>query len=179
VIEAGFLEWLAAHRAGWLDAVMLALTHVGRAGAIWVVLAVARGATRRGLRMAAFQVILALVLSWVASEVVLKPAIARPRPFVAHQELLTGGGEHPSSYSFPSGHASTSAAGAAALSAMWPAAAPALWLLAALVVFSRAYLGVHYPSDLLAGLLLGWLIARFVVGGTVWRNARPSNPPLG
>jgi undecaprenyl-diphosphatase len=172
VIEAGVLAWLAAHRAGWLDAVMLALTHAGRAGTIWVVLAVARGAARRRLSMAAFQVILAILLSWVATEVVLKPAIARPRPFVAHQEVRPGAGEHPSSYSFPSGHASTSAAGAAALSAMWPAAAPAFWLLAVLVVFSRAYLGVHYPSDLLAGLLLGWLIARLVVGGTVWRSAR-------
>jgi undecaprenyl-diphosphatase len=171
-MEAAILQWVAAHRAGWLDVVMLALTHVGRAGAIWIVLAVARTVTRRRLAMAACQVVLAIILSWGATEWVLKPAIARPRPFVAHADVIPGGGEHPAGYSFPSGHAATAGAGAAALSAMWPAAAPLLWLLAALIVLSRAYLGVHYPTDLLAGLFLGWLIARFVVGGTVWRAVR-------
>ena len=41
----------------------------------------------------------------------------------------------------------------------------------ALITFSRAYLGVHYPTDLLGGALLGWLIAWFVVGRTRWAAA--------
>jgi undecaprenyl-diphosphatase len=191
-MESTVLAWIAAHRAPWLDVVMRALTEVGRAGAIWLVAAFARGVfTRRaaagpaeqsssgsrtpgGAMMAAFQVVLAVAVSWLATEVVLKPLVARPRPYVASVALSDIAMERPSGYSFPSGHATTAAAGAYALSAMWPGGRMACALLAALITCSRAYLGAHYPSDLLAGALLGWFIGWVVVGRTRWRAVLPA-----
>ena len=72
-------------------------------------------------------------------------------------QLQTAGGERPGGYSFPSGHASTAVAGAYALTATWPAGRILCWVTAGLVIVSRAYLGVHYPTDLLGGALLGGL----------------------
>lgn len=171
-MELQFLAWLAAHRTPLLDTVMLALTDIGRGGTVWAIAAIARGVVLRRLSMAAFQVVLAVTLAWVIPDAVLKPATFRPRPFRASAEVSVLR-EHPGGYSFPSGHASTAVAGAYTLSAMWPSARAACWTLAALVTFSRAYLGVHYPTDLAAGGLLGWFIGWFVVGRTRWPAATP------
>jgi undecaprenyl-diphosphatase len=176
-MEGAVLAWLAAHRAPWLDGVMLALTEVGRGGTIWAVAAIAHAVARRRLAMAAGQVVIAVTLAWIIPDAVLKPLTARPRPFVATTALQTVGHERPSGYSFPSGHASAAVAGALALRAMWPAARFASGGLAVLVILSRAYLGVHYPSDLVAGALLGWLIAWIVVGRTRWRAVGVDDAP--
>lgn len=167
-MELQILQWLAAHRSPPLDALMLALTEIGRGGAVWALAALARARVRRGLAMAACQVILAVTVAWVIPDVALKPLTARLRPFVANLDLPVLR-EQPPDYSFPSGHASTAVAGACALTAMWPRARLVAWVLAALIAGSRLYLGVHYPSDVLAGAVLGWLVGRFVLGRTRWR----------
>jgi membrane-associated phospholipid phosphatase len=59
----------------------------------------------------------------------------------------------------PSGHAATSFAGAVVLTYLLPRAAPFLFLLAAAIAFSRVYVGVHYPSDVVAGAALGAAVA--------------------
>jgi undecaprenyl-diphosphatase len=61
----------------------------------------------------------------------------------------------PLTYSFPSGHAASSVAGAVTLSQLWPAGRVVLWSLATLVALSRIYVSVHYPLDVLGGALLG------------------------
>ena len=61
----------------------------------------------------------------------------------------------PISSSFPSGHSATAAAGALTLSVLYPPLAPALVPAALLVVLSRVYLGVHFPFDVLAGVVIG------------------------
>jgi undecaprenyl-diphosphatase len=175
-MELSFLAWLATHRAPWLDWVMLGLTEIGRGGAVWVALALVRASTRRRLAMAACQVVIAVTLAWVLPEAVVKPLTARPRPYVASSAVQTVGHERPSSSSFPSGHAATAVAGAYTLGAMWPSARAVCWTLAALIACSRGYLGVHYPSDLAAGALLGWLIAWVVVGHTRWRASLTPGP---
>jgi undecaprenyl-diphosphatase len=79
----------------------------------------------------------------------IKLAVDRPRP---HFDPLV---RLPSDPSFPSGHAATSFAGATMLAAYAPRLAPLLYLLAAAIAFSRVYVGVHYPLDVLAGAALG------------------------
>ena len=89
----------------------------------------------------------------------LKAAVDRPRPFqvIAEPEPLI---TNTVASSFPSGHAATSAAGAVILSAL---VGRGVWrwltLLAILIGFSRVYVGVHYPGDVLAGALLGAAVA--------------------
>jgi undecaprenyl-diphosphatase len=167
-MDSEILGWIAAHRAPWLDALMWALTTAGSVGAVWIAGAVATALIDPRRRMAAWQTGLAVLLAWTVSDGVLKPLVHRPRPDARFEasEVIS---RSPSSSSFPSGHASSSAAAALMLAATWPSARVAVWLLAVGVSVSRIYLGVHYPSDVLAGFLIGLLVAWFVRGRTVWR----------
>jgi undecaprenyl-diphosphatase len=103
----------------------------------------------------------------------------RPRPYIAHpeQEPL----RHAAlDVSLPSGHAATSFAAAVVLARyVPPRVAPLLFVLAALVGWSRVYVGVHYPSDIVAGALLGvavGLTAPRLLAAAL-RRSRPVRPP--
>jgi undecaprenyl-diphosphatase len=103
----------------------------------------------------------AVVLADTAA-LALKRVFERPRPYVPFPdpEPLVGTGLD---YAFPSGHAATSFAGATVLSRAAPRLAPVFFLLAAAVAWSRVYVGVHYPSDVLAGAVLGVLVGGALV----------------
>jgi undecaprenyl-diphosphatase len=103
---------------------------------------------------------LTAVTVWSADLLALgiKAAIGRPRPFVLLPEpapLIVG----VLGNSFPSGHAATSFAGAALLARYLPGRWPVLFLLAAGIAFSRVYVGVHYPADVIGGAILGMVTA--------------------
>ncbi len=87
----------------------------------------------------------------------LKLAIGRPRPDLRPLVGLPPDG------SFPSGHTATSFAGAAVLACFAPRLAPFLYLLAAAIGFSRIYVGVHWPLDVLGGAVLGTAVALLVL----------------
>lgn len=162
--ELGILDSIQANLRGpVMDTVMLFLTRLGDGGMIWLigsaVLLMFPKTRKAGAAMAA-----GLALEVLCCNVILKPLVGRTRPCDVNQamQLLIS---RPTDYSFPSGHTGASFAAASALyfskNRLWIPAA----LLACLIGFSRMYLYVHYPSDVLAGALIGimagWAGVRF------------------
>lgn len=172
------LDWIAANLwCPFLDFLMPLITVLGNAGAFWIGLAVVLLCIPKyrkvGLAMGA-----ALIMGLLVCNVTLKPLIARIRPYDYQLEqfgvtikLLI---EAQHDFSFPSGHTIASFEAATVLLLHSKKAGIPAMILAALIAFSRLYLYVHYPTDVIASVILGiafaflgnWLIqksyARFV-----------------
>lgn len=144
-------------RRGPLTPVMRIFTLAGTAGALWGVLAAA-AFVLGGFYLPALLVPWAAVAgSWVLAEAA-KYLFDRARPHDSGLGIAPLV-KTPSSSSFPSGHSATAAAGAISLSVTYPAFTPAFVLGGLIVILSRIYLGVHYPSDVCAGAVIGALCA--------------------
>jgi undecaprenyl-diphosphatase len=155
--------WLASLITGpWLDQVMVWVSVIGARGTIWIVIGLVIAIAAPAKRMAVWRLLLSLALAGLITDGITKPLVGRVRPWVDHPEYRELAGTRPESASFPSGHAATAAAGALALTRVWPAAAIPAAALALLIGTSRIALGVHFPSDVLAGFAIGYLCARFV-----------------
>ena len=151
--EFRLLDWLQELHTPFGDVLMPFFSWLGDFGLIWIVLAaVLLGIpkTRRlGLTIAA-----ALLVDLLLCNLLIKPMVARTRPYDINTliELMV---KKPFDYSFPSGH---TAAAFAAVSAMFFAKSH-LWIpsgiLAILIAFSRMYLYVHYPTDIIGGIVVG------------------------
>jgi len=146
-----------------LDIIMTFFTHLGDEGIIWIVVAVVLLFFKK-YRKFGIMMVIALVLSLIINDGILKPLFARPRPFMLeawagkfnYPNLI----KRPTDYSFPSGHTSSSFAAAVVLlfTRKKRFSIPAL-ILAFLIAFSRVYLHVHYATDIFAGILVGTLFA--------------------
>jgi undecaprenyl-diphosphatase len=162
--DRGAYLWITEHRVGWLDPVFLGLSWVGYAGLVWVALAVVLSLASRRPPLGPALAVAATVWSVDLFASLLKVAIGRPRPFdaIGDADPLT---TMVAGTSMPSGHAATSFAGAVMLCACFRRAAPWLLVLAVAIAFSRVYVGVHYPGDVLAGAALGatWALGWLVV----------------
>jgi undecaprenyl-diphosphatase len=152
-----------------LDFLLDELSEVARGGVLWMALGLLFAVIRPSRAPAVVHVFLAIGQAALLATSIMKPLLGRPRPFEVEADLRVVG-PRPDSHSFPSGHAATSFAGAYALTRMMPGASLPLWLLASLVAFSRIYLGVHYPLDVIGGALVGLSAAGFVMGGMKWRR---------
>jgi undecaprenyl-diphosphatase len=157
--DTAVAEWIAQHRLSPLNDFFVALGTVEKLGAIWILCAIALGiAERRGLARTIALAAVTGLTTFAADSVSfgVKDMTHRTRPFVAHPDI------HPlyvvHSSSFPAGHAATAFAGATVLTY----AARRLWPLfvglAVAVAFSRVYVGVHYPTDVLAGATIGIVV---------------------
>ncbi len=145
---------------GLLDALMPKLTMLGSGGAVWLVAAGGMLCTKKYRRQGVI-LLAGLAVGVLVVNVGLKNLIARPRPCWLDDSvrLLIAS---PTDYSFPSGHTLSSVIGATVLTKSNPKFGWAAIPLAAVIAFSRLYLFVHYPSDILAGAVLGVAIGEAV-----------------
>ena len=136
-----------------LDPVFEALTYAGSFGLVWLALAFAVSGfslrrpwlvARVGATILVAEMGSGLLKLWIGRD---RPAVATPEP----APLV----DLPATASFPSGHSTVAFACATALTLAVPRLALPFYVLAALIAFSRVYVGVHYPGDVLAGALLG------------------------
>lgn len=163
-MEFSILYWLQTLHAPPLDALMVAVTFLGESGWFWILTGVLLFCIKR-TRACGAAVLLSLACGFLVGNCLLKNLVGRSRPCWIDPTvpLLVAS---PTDYSFPSGH--TLAGFEAAVSIFlfhrkWGIMALGL---AALISFSRLYLFVHFPSDVLAGILLGvgiaFIVHRFV-----------------
>lgn len=134
-----------------LEAAARALSAFGERGVGWAGLGLAAAAADRP-RRDRFLAAAAVAPATLGLNYLVKVAVGRERPVLAGYPPLTSA---PSRLSFPSAHAATSVAAAVALGRVAPRIRPPLYGLAALICAGRPYLGMHYPSDVLAGAALG------------------------
>lgn len=141
-------------RFEWLTPLMKVITSLGNSGIFWIVLGLVLLFTRK-YRSAGFEALLALLIGFIIVNLILKNAFHRIRPYEVVEGLkcLVA---YPSDWSFPSGHTSSSIAAALAMFRTlpgkfgWP-----LIVLAILISLSRLYVGVHYPTDVIVGAVVG------------------------
>ena len=164
--EFAFLDWLYQFRNPVMNTISIFFDYAGAHGEIWIAFTLLLLLFRR-TRKAGFAMAVALVLYMAAGHFFLKPLFARPRPCDV-DTAITILVKRPHGHSFPSGH--TASAFAAAF-ALWlqnrKLGVPAL-VLAAFIAFTRLYLYVHFPTDVLGGLALGLALgalASWIVDG--------------
>ena len=168
-MDGQILLWIQEHlRSDMATPVMEFITHLGDTAFIWIGMAavffVLRKTRRTGVETAT-----ALLFSLLANNVILKNLVARVRPYEVVEGLTLLIEKQPD-WSFPSGHAASSFAAATVI---WLNHRRCGWLalvLAALIAFSRLYVGVHYPSDVVFGALDGILLG--VAACRCWRWIR-------
>lgn len=173
--EFSILNWIQMHcRSAALDVLMPAVSYICSHGEVWILLAVVMLCFKK-TRRSGLVVSVALLLDLLCCNIILKPLIARIRPCDVNT-AITLLVSRPRDYSFPSGHAASSFAAVGALKAsgcrLWIPA----FILALAICFSRLYLYVHWPSDVLGGVLLGTLLgfaAQRIVISLERRRLRP------
>ena len=158
-LDGGFLLFLQESvRNPILDNIMIFITSLGNGGMIWIAATIALLIPKK-TRKAGVVSAVALLGSLIINNNIVKNIVQRPRPFVTFTDLQIII-PTPSEFSFPSGHTSSSFAAAAVFYRHLPKklGIPSV-ILAGLIGFSRLYVGVHYPTDVIAGVLMGILLS--------------------
>lgn len=151
--EFFILDTIAKLHTDFFDTILPVITAFGNAGMGWLALALLLLCIPQ-YRKAGLTMILALLFCLLIGNVTLKPLVARARPYSYFPDMtLLIPPEK--DFSFPSGHTFASFAAATALFLHHKRAGMAAYSLAVAIAFSRLYFYVHFPSDVLAGLILG------------------------
>ena len=157
------LDWIQANlQSGFMDKFMPFITIFGDAGIFWMVwagvLLIFRKTRKIGIGM-----FIAMILGLLVCNITLKPLVARIRPYDLQLEEfgitinLLSGAMH--DFSFPSGHTIASFEAAVVLLKNSKKMGIPAMVLAVLISFSRLYLYVHYPTDVIASIILGTIFA--------------------
>ncbi|MBU3189957.1 phosphatase PAP2 family protein [Clostridium bowmanii] len=152
-----------------MDKVMVVSSYLGDNGMIWIIISTILIISKR-YRKIGFMALGALILSSILGEEIFKHVFRRIRP--ATLNLLIA---KPVSYSFPSGHTTSSFAVAGVLAKYFKKYAFWFLGLAFFISFSRLYLYVHYPTDILAGIVLGLICSKIIIYSFNKSNANNSD----
>lgn len=142
-----------------MDKLMVVLSNLGNAGIFWITLGLVLCATKK-YRKTGIEMLISITITFIIGNLVIKNLAMRARPCqispYTDLPLLV---HIPTDYSFPSGHSMNGfTASVALLCNNWKMGIPAL-VLAALIAFSRLYNYVHFPTDVMAGIVIGSAIA--------------------
>ena len=161
--EFEFLQALQSMHSEILDKIMLFITSLGDVGAIWIVAGVLLLAipgigkeSKENVRMRRVMgicILASIALNFILSNLVIKNIIQRPRPYAVDMTLVPK--IIPSEYSYPSGHTSSSFAAATSIYLVNKKAGRIALVFAAMIAFTRLYFGVHYPTDIFGGIVMG------------------------
>ncbi len=165
-IDFTVLNWLHdTLSCRFLDSVMPVITKLGSKGIIWLAVAFVMMCTRK-YRKCGILMVISLIAGVLIGNLFLKNIIARPRPCWINEDfpMLIG---VPGDYSFPSGHTLSSAACATVLTLENRKFAYVAIPMAVLIAFSRLYLYVHFPTDVIGGALIG-----IAIGYTAFKLAK-------
>ena len=177
------LVWIAQHiRCGALDPFMKLYTQLGNTGLLFIVLGLAM-LLYRPTRRAGAAALCAMAIGLVAVNFTIKPLVARDRPWLVIENFVNLVPEKDPN-SFPSGHTNAAFAFAAGICATGDSRR---WMrvtavcMAVVMGLSRLYVGVHFPSDVLAGAAIGslcGLLGAFAVrkAREAWERARTARP---
>lgn len=144
-----------------MDKAMVAITTLGNSGFIWILISILLMLNKK-YRIIGLMALCALILSTILGEGILKHVFQRVRPSfdIPTVNLLI---QKPLSYSFPSGHTTSSFAVAGILAKYFKKYAILFFAIASLIGFSRLYLYVHYPTDVLVGIILGLICSKIII----------------
>lgn len=153
------LDWIANHLwCSFLDAILPCITFLGDGGWIWIATALVLLCIPK-YRKTGFAIATALLMGLVICNLCLKPWVGRIRPYdyqlQAYGKVIPLLISAPTDFSFPSGHSIASFEAATVILIRHKKWGIAPLLLAILIAFSRLYLYVHYPTDVLTSIVLG------------------------
>ncbi len=151
-MELDVLHMIQGLHRDWLNTIMIFFTTLGNGGLCWVVLSIVLICIRR-TRKCGLTMLLGMLFTFLLGNVFLKNLIARPRPCMVDRSvtLLI---PFPREYSFPSGHSANGFTAAFILFGYFHRAGILALGVAGVIAFSRLYLFVHYPTDILGGICI-------------------------
>ncbi|MGL5439822.1 MAG: phosphatase PAP2 family protein [Filifactoraceae bacterium] len=137
------------------------ITRLGDKGIVWIILAVIL-LLKKNTRKYGYMIIITLIVNLIIGEGIIKHLVNRPRPYdVYNFDMVIK--KLPATSSFPSGHTASSFAVLGVYLFYVKKYRIPIFVLASLIAISRLYLQVHYPSDILAGIILGLSVSYFTV----------------
>ena len=162
-IDLSILDFIQLHmKNAAFDVLAKVFDVLGKGGIVLIALGILLLCFRQ-TRKLGFLILVSLAIEALFCNVIIKPLVQRPRPWT-----ITGvtPGAYPKDFSFPSGHTGATFAVVGALCGQRLAVVIPAWIFGILMGFFRMYLYVHYPSDVLVGMLLGLIssvLARFLI----------------
>ncbi len=162
-------------RCDFLDVIMPKITSLGNAGMIWIIIGVCMLITKK-YRKQGILVLVGLLLGLIIGNGIVKNLVARQRPCWQNPEfpLLIS---NPKDFSFPSGHTQSSVIAATIITMGNKKMGWVVIPLAVLIAFSRLYLYVHFPTDILGGAIMGITIGAitFIAGNKIAERISSKN----